>query len=481
MQLRRTLTLACGLLASTAVLAARSDWRQMTVGHFRLYSTMRDSKTRDVARQLQAFEKTVGEILRTKDGLPDVPTVIYILDSGDFQRYGAGRPGLAGVFYERPYVNVIAINGDLNFDTVKVAVFHEYTHFIQRNSSTSKMPPWFMEGYAELFSAFNLKGDKVTLGQAPFGLRLIMDQWIPMERLLAVKQSDPEYRAERLAPQFYGESWALVHLLLLDDKSLRRPTDNYLNNLDLGILEPDAFAQAFPFDKNGLDQALHKLIKDRIIRLMTVTYEQGVSVDDAPISPMTPAQADAQMARMALQIGWPQKMAGPLADAALKENASDPTVRALSARIAALNGGHPDIEDLASALEKGGTDDAQLRIDVAATLLSLSQSKLSGDRSFAILDDLARSGSAPLEAVGLWAYAAQLTVVNWPKMVPVLESNAARAPHKTDLLRALARVHERLGESDKARECYDRIILLSDNPAERLWAQKQEDAGRGPP
>ena len=199
MQLRKTLTLACGLLASTAVLAARSDWRQMTVGHFHLYSTMRDSKTRDVARQLQAFEKTVGEILRTKDGLPDVPTVIYILDNGDFQQYGAGRPGLAGVFYERPYVNVITINGDLDFDEVKGAVFHEYTHFIQRNSSTSKMPPWFIEGYAELFSAFNLKGDKVTLGEAPFGVRLYMDQWIPMERLLAVKQSDPEYRAERLA------------------------------------------------------------------------------------------------------------------------------------------------------------------------------------------------------------------------------------------------------------------------------------------
>jgi hypothetical protein len=451
----------------------------MTVGHFHLYSTMRDGKTRDIARQLQAFEKTVGELLRSNERLPDVPTVIYILDNDDFQRYGAGRRGLAGVFYEQPYVNVITINGDLDFDEVKVSVFHEYTHFIQRNTSSSKMPPWFLEGYAELFSAFKLKGDKVTLGEAPFGVRMYEDQWIPMERLLAVKQSDPEYRAERLAPQFYGESWALVHLLLFDDKSLRRPTDNYLSNLDIGILEPDAFAQAFPFDKNGLDQALHKLIKDRIIRLMTVTYGQGVSVDDAPISPMTPAQADAQMARMALQIGWQKPLAMPLAAAALKENPTDPAVRALSARIVARDGGREDIEDLAGTLEKGGTDDAQLRIDVAATLLSLSQSKLSGDRAFAILDDLVHTGSAPLEAVGLWADAAQLTVVNWGKMVPVLESNAARAPHKTDLLRALARVHERLGEADKARDCYDRIILLSDNPAERLWAQKQEDSGRG--
>ena len=68
MQIGKTFLLACGLLASTAVLAARSDWRQMTVGHFHLYSTMRDSKTREVARQLQAFEKTVGEIAAYQGG-----------------------------------------------------------------------------------------------------------------------------------------------------------------------------------------------------------------------------------------------------------------------------------------------------------------------------------------------------------------------------------------------------------------------------
>jgi hypothetical protein len=293
------------------------------------------------------------------------------------------------MFYERPYVNVITINGDLDFGTVKVTVFHEYTHFIQRNSSTSKMPAWFKEGYAELFSSFELKGNKVTLGEVPAGEKIYRERWIPMERLLAVKQSDPEYRAERLAPQFYGESWALVHLLLFDDESLTRPTDYYLTNLNIGVSEPDAFAQAFPFDKKGLDER-------------------------------------SQMARMALQTGLPKKTTAPLVAAALKENPSDPAVRALSARIAALNGGHQDIDDLACALEKGGTNDPQLRIDIAATLLSLSQSKVSGNRAFAILDDLVHTDSAPLEAIGLWAEAAQMTQVDWAKMVPVLESGAAQ-------------------------------------------------------
>jgi hypothetical protein len=116
-----------------------------------------------------------------------------------------------------------------------------------------------------------------------------------MERLLAVKQSDPEYRAERLAPQFYAESWALVHLLLFDDESLTRPTDYYLTNLNIGVSEPDAFAQAFPFDKKGLDERLQKLIKDRLIRVKTITYAEGVSVDNAPISAMTAIQADAKI------------------------------------------------------------------------------------------------------------------------------------------------------------------------------------------
>jgi hypothetical protein len=82
----------------------------MSVGHFHIYSVMGDARTREVARQLQAFEKTVGEFLRSDDRLPEVPTVIYILGAKDFLRYGAGRPGLAGVFYERPYTNVITIN-----------------------------------------------------------------------------------------------------------------------------------------------------------------------------------------------------------------------------------------------------------------------------------------------------------------------------------------------------------------------------------
>jgi hypothetical protein len=479
MQLNKTLPVGIfALFLTGSAAAARSDWREMTVGHFHLYSTLRDSNTREVARQLQAFAKTVGTFLQGEDRLPDVPTNIYILDNGDFQKYGASRPGLAGVFYERPYANVIVINGDLAFDEVKVTVFHEYTHFIQRNSTTKEMPPWFVEGYAELFSGFTLKRDKITVGGLPVGVGMYLDEWIPMDRILAVKHTDPEYRAERLAPQFYGESWALVHLLLFDDKSLHRPTVLYLEDLGVGVLEPDAFAQAFPFDKAALDKAVHKLVMGRAIHVITVTYPAAIAVDEAPITAMTAAQADVELTRLAFTLDRPQKLIATLAAAALKENGSNAGVRALCARIAARDGDLQDISELTSTLAAGGTNDAQLRIDLAATLLTGNPTSEAAAHAFALLDDLAHTDAAPLEAIELWAAAAYVSHVQPVKLSTVLENASARAPHNTRILGRLALVQEMLGENAKARDYYNRIILVSDRPDERLWAQKQADSER---
>jgi hypothetical protein len=198
--IRAALALAVSLAAMPA-LGARTDWREMSVGRFHLMSTLSDERTREIARQLQAFETTVGGLLKSESRLPDVPTMIYILDHGDFRRYGA-PPNAAGVFYERPFANVITIDGDQPFSEVRVAVFHEYTHFIQRYSTSQKLPPWFQEGYAVVFSSFELRDQQVIIGDLPFGTGVDLGRWIPIDRVLNVKQSDPEYRAERLGPEF---------------------------------------------------------------------------------------------------------------------------------------------------------------------------------------------------------------------------------------------------------------------------------------
>jgi len=459
-------------------LADRSDWREMTVGHFELFSTLSDSGTRNVARQLQGFDETLGEMLQTGDRLPDTPTRIYLLSDRDFNQYAAPRPGLGGFFQEGRFGNIMVVDADKNFGLVRVALFHEFIHYIQRSTSTQKYPPWYTEGYAELFSGFQLKDNKLSVGDLPAGTALLRTQWIPVERLLAIKQTDPEYQTERLAPQFYGESWALVHLLLFDDKTLSAPTLGYLANLDGGVPEPEAFATAFPFDKATLDAHLRKFVDGRRILVKVITLRNPVVVDQAPLTRLTPVQADTEFTRLIWRLNKPKVMVDALAAKAATERPDDPSVRALVARIAAHQGDPTAIDDLAAALTKGGVSDPQERIDVADALLFANSGDPANRQALSILGDLLQVEVPPVEAVELWATAAGRIGISPAQIVAVLEPLRVRVPHDTAVLRSLARAYEAMGDKAKSRDAYNQIILVSHSPEERLWAQQQADSAR---
>jgi hypothetical protein len=397
-----SLVLTGALALPTSVHAARSDWRELAVGHFHLFSTLNDSGTRNIALQLQGFEETLGERLQTGDRLPDTPTLIYLLSARDFNQYAAFRPGLEGFFHEGRFQNIMAVNADARFDIVKVALLHEFVHDIQRSTSTQKIPPWYAEGYAELFSGFQLKDNKLSIGSLPAGVGIDPTRWIPVERLLAVRQTDPEYMTEHLAPQFYGESWALVHLLLFDDKTLYVPTHRYLRFLDDGILEPEAFAKAFPFDKAELDAHLKKFVSDRVIHIKVATLRSALVIDQAPVRRLTPAEADTELTRLIWQLNKPKAIVDELAAKVAAERPKDPSARALLARIAAHQGDPMSINDLVESLAKGGVNDPQVRIDIGDSLVSENKDDGANRQALAILGDLLQLEVPPVEAVELY-------------------------------------------------------------------------------
>jgi hypothetical protein len=469
--------MACILVVSSTAAAERSDWREMAVGHFELFSTLTDSGTRSVARQLQAFEETLGVWLQTGDRLPDTPTRIYLLSYSDFNKYAAPRSGLGGFFQEGRFGNIMVVNAAEDFEVVRVTMFHEFVHYIQRNTGTQTYPPWYTEGYAELFSGFKLSNDKVVIGGLPTGTAL-RSKWIPVERLLAVKQTDPEYQTERLAPQFYGECWALVHLLLFDDKSLNAPTFKYLGNLNAGFPEPEAFATAFSFDKAELDTRLRKFIEGGRILAKVATLRDAVVVDQAPLTRLTPARADAEFYRLIWELDKPKSIVDALAPKAAAEAIGDRSVRALVARIAAHQGEPMAIDDLAASLAKGGINESQERIDVADALLYSNSGDPANRQALAILGDLVQVNGAPVEAVELWASAASRAGVSTSQIVAALEPLLVRVPHDTAVLQSLARAYEVMGDKAKSRDAYNQIILVSPSPEERHWAQQQADSAR---
>ncbi len=477
--------LAPALLAGLAMLPAavhaeRSDWRQLSVGNSHIYSVLGESATRYIGLQLQMFEQTAGQLMQSEDRLPDVPTLIYILNRRDFEQCVANPKGIAGFFVDRQYQNLIVISGDQPFENERIAVFHEYTHFIQRASRPMVLPPWFVEGYAELFSSFRISRDRVvTLGDLPGRLTVSIgpDDWIPVERLLAVQNGDAEYATEKLKPQFYGEAWALVHMLVFDDKALRTPTYRYLQGMDLGLSEPEAFKNAFPFDKPGLDQALRLLLHRDVFHVLKWKLPAALPVDREPITRVPEAQADAEFARLLFRLNRPKDAVRLPIAAALTEAPTDPGIRALAARIAAHSGDPTvDVGDLATLFAKGGVGDEEQRTDVAAALATATSPAGSLQQAVAVLDDLVHTDRPPIEAMLLWVDAGARAGVEPVRLREVLERATVRVPHNTMVLGHLARLSRMLHDKARARDYYTRIMLVSANPAERMRAQQAADS-----
>lgn len=465
-------------LAALPAQAARTDWSEMSVAGFHLYSTLQDRDTREVARQLQAFRDTVGRFIAGHDPLPDVPTNVYILDGPDFRKHAVGGRGLAGFFKQLQFQNIIAVDGSLDFAQLREAIFHEYTHFIQANSSSRHYPPWYVEGYACLFSSFLLRNQTLYVGEEPRSLYITAGDWMPVEHILALKRTDPDFRKEGLTPQFYGESWALVHMLLFDDKTYLEPVSKYLSQLDAGLTEPEAFEASFPFSKADLDKALKTLLRRQVIHVKRLEIPRAIMIDEAPIRAMSRPEADARMARLVFDLDRPEAAVSALLDEAMQSGSNNPQIRAQQARYLAANGKPVAVDDLVSAELQDHRPDEQMRIDLAATLSDDSALHRAPARAAELLDPVVSRPNPSLEAVAIWSNARVETGTDLARTSAVLNEALGRAPRNTALLGALARARESAGDRSGAKAAYNRIIDASNDPKERLWAQKQADSER---
>ncbi|MBS0376642.1 MAG: hypothetical protein JSR73_18865 [Proteobacteria bacterium] len=470
--------LALLVLAAVPARAARTDWREMTIGRFHVYSTLRDSRTREIARQLQVFDHSAVAFIRGPMPLPDTPTLVYLLDKPDFQRV-VRNPNAGGVFVERREANLMLVDTDADFEFTKRAILHEFTHYVQRTTHVQTLPPWYVEGFAELMSSFKLHDRDVRLGEAPTSLRIDPAQWLPIAHVLAVKSTDPEFRTERLMRQFYGESWLLVHYLLFDRRDYLPATGRYLESLDLGIGEADAFANAFSFSKTDLDKALREELHRGVIHVRRYTWDQPITADDAPITRLSTTQADTAFLRAV----YLTQRRGPEIDAlaakAVEQNPADPDLRALAARIAASEGKPVTLDELIERARNDLATDAQLRIDLADAVSHSGAGDTDAARRVqALIEPLMQGEAPPLEAVTLWSTAAQRLQLPPPQIIAVLEPASRRAPRDTLFLQQLATANLRAGNTARARELYNQIIAVSSSPPERVWAQKQADSPR---
>lgn len=250
--------LAAILLIATAVAAPK--WHTLQAPHCLIVSQLSEHDTRKWATQFEQFTAAVRGVIRIDDRFLPPLTVVLFADRGKFAPYcprtAAGKKrDVAGYFANRDTWSVIGLAESFNNQATRHVVLHESTHWLVSATAT-ELPLWLNEGFAEVFSTFEVKKDYGLLGR-PLDYHvatLARSDWVPLLQLMFTSRSSPFYTDSNRNAVFYAESWLFVHQLLFKDRAagyaaLNRFFDARLHGAD----QLAAFQSSFTKDTADVD------------------------------------------------------------------------------------------------------------------------------------------------------------------------------------------------------------------------------------
>ena len=266
---------------------SRDTWRSIRTNNLFVVGNASEEDLRQVALWLEFFHSTFGQLASRPVLDYSLPTTVIVFkDDASFVPFKPlyqGRPAnVVGYFQPGQDVNYIAFSlgrgGRSNLSTA----FHEYVHLHLRDSLPG-VPVWLNEGLAEFYGSFAQSNNEAVLGvPIPFYMRLFeREELLPLSDLFSIKTDSPHYNEQDKSGIFYGESWALVHYLLLGEGGRRQSQfKSFLNHIASG----DDAAKAIESVFGVTLEALEKEFKAYVARGEFAT--QRVNVGTGPQSYM---------------------------------------------------------------------------------------------------------------------------------------------------------------------------------------------------
>jgi tetratricopeptide (TPR) repeat protein len=196
-----------------------------------------------------------------------VPTTVVVFRDDasftPFKPFYQGRPAnVAGFFQPGDDVNYIAMTLDPRERDPFSVAFHEYVHLHLRDNVPG-VPVWLNEGLAEFYGSLQFTGGEAVLGVTlPYYLRLLRSQeLLPLETLLSIDARSPHYNEQDKTGIFYGESWALVHYLMLGGAGRQDQFKRFLYQVGRGDNVTKALENSFGMSLDTIEKELRAYIR----------------------------------------------------------------------------------------------------------------------------------------------------------------------------------------------------------------------------
>ncbi len=221
--------------------AAEPRWLKVRSANFELFTAAGERNGRNA---ILHFEQVRNFFLKATKLRPDSQLPVRIIAFGSSKEYKPYAMNEFAAAYaasgqDRDYI----VMGGLGSENYPVAV-HEYVHLLLRPAGAS-VPLWLNEGIAELYSTLKAVGKKVEIGHVLPGRYLVLrsSKWLDLETLTNVGHDSPQYNNKDLASVFYAESWALTHMLMMNEEH-RAKLGDFLAALSEGN-QAAAFERAY--------------------------------------------------------------------------------------------------------------------------------------------------------------------------------------------------------------------------------------------
>jgi hypothetical protein len=162
-------------------------------------------------------------------------------------------------------------------------MFHEYVHHILRTFWAGEVPAFLDEGLAEVFSSARFRKGSVLLEPRHDYVRYLRSHdWLPFERLLEVKRTDPEYVDHQLAPGFYAQAWATMYYATAADPAFSARVAAFVRDLSDGSPRLSAAEGLLAGAGMNPNQAIANFIRRRE-RLPIAQIEQAGRAAGSPL------------------------------------------------------------------------------------------------------------------------------------------------------------------------------------------------------